>query len=135
MNHVEQVCDGCLVGKQCRALLQQEAKFRASKVLELIHGDLCRPISPSTLGGNKYFLLVIDDYNRFMWIVLLKSKNEACQAFKKIKVVAKVEVEAKLKAFRTDRGGEFVSNEFTAYCEEMGVRRYLIVPYSSQQNG
>lgn len=77
-------------------------------MLELIHGDLCGPISPPTSTGNKYFLLMVDDHSRYMWLVLLKSKDEAFQAFKKIKVAAKVEANAKMKTFRTDRGGQFI---------------------------
>ncbi|GJW91351.1 zinc finger, CCHC-type containing protein [Tanacetum coccineum] len=37
--------------------------------------------------------------------------------------------------FRTDRGGEFNSNEFTRYCKENGIARQLTAPYSPQQNG
>nr|GFC24895.1 zinc finger, CCHC-type [Tanacetum cinerariifolium] len=36
---------------------------------------------------------------------------------------------------RTDRGGEFTSNEFTKYCKEKGIARQLTAPYSPQQNG
>ncbi|GJW76447.1 ribonuclease H-like domain, reverse transcriptase, RNA-dependent DNA polymerase [Tanacetum coccineum] len=36
---------------------------------------------------------------------------------------------------RTDRGGEFTSNEFTQYCKENGITRQLTAPYSPQQNG
>ena len=104
INHVDQVCDGCLIGKQRRAPFPREGNFRASKALELVHGDLCGPITPTTPAGNRYFLLVVDDFSRFMWIVLLKTKDQALQAFRIIKMAAEVESEAKLKALRTDRG-------------------------------
>ncbi|KAJ4740894.1 Transposon Ty1-H Gag-Pol polyprotein [Rhynchospora pubera] len=135
VNHAEQVCSGCLVGKQRRSPFPQEAMFRAKEVLELVHGDLCGPIVPMTPAGNKFFLLMVDDYSRYMWIVLLKSKDMAFQAFKEIKIAAELEANAKLKAFRTDRGGEFRSNEFTSYCKQVGIKRYLTAPYSPQQNG
>ena len=41
----------------------------------------------------------------------------------------------KLRVLRTDRGGEFTSMEFVAYCMDQGVVRHHTVPYSSQQNG
>jgi transposase InsO family protein len=135
VNHVEQLCEGCLAGKQRRKPFPQETNFRASEVLELVHGDLCGPITPSTAGDNKYFLLMVDDFSRYMWIALLKSKDKAFQAFKEIKAAAEVETNSKLKAFRTDRGGEFKSNEFIAYCKQMGIKRYLTAPYFPQQNG
>jgi hypothetical protein len=56
-----------------------------------------------------------------MWVVLLKRKDQALQAFRIVNMAAKVEAEAKLKALCTDRGGEFNSNEFKAFCEAHGI--------------
>ena len=75
VDHVEQVCDGCLIGKQRRAPFPREGQHRASKVLELVHGDLCGPITPATPAGNKYFLLIVDDFSRYMWIVSQPSSS------------------------------------------------------------
>ena len=41
----------------------------------------------------------------------------------------------KIKCFRSDRGGEFNSDEFRSFCEENGIKRELTAPYSPQQNG
>jgi transposase InsO family protein len=100
----------------------------------LVHGDLCGPITPATTAGNKYFLIVIDEFSRYMWVVLLKSKDQALQAFQIVKMPAEVEAEAKLKALRTDQGGEFKSNKFKEFCDAHGIQRYLTMPYSPQQN-
>ncbi|CAH9140422.1 unnamed protein product [Cuscuta epithymum] len=135
INHSNMVCDGCTLGKQHRSSFPDRANFRAKQQLELVHGDLCGPITPPTPGGNRYFMLLVDDYSRFMWIYLLKSKDEAFGAFKTFKRLAENEVEKKLKCFRTDRGGEFTSFEFKKFCEDEGVVRHLTAPYSPQQNG
>lgn len=42
-----------------------------------MHGDLCVPITPANPSGKKYFLLLVDDATRFMWLSLLTSKDEA----------------------------------------------------------
>ena len=47
-----------------------------------------------------------------MWLELLKSKDEAYQRFRKIKAMAETVGQCKLRAFRSDRGGEFNSTEF-----------------------
>lgn len=135
ITQLNQVCDGCMVGKQHRTPFPHNAVFRAEVQLELVHGDLYGPISPSTPGGNKYFILLVDDYSRFMWIFLLKCKSEAFEAFKKFKKQAENEIGKKIKCFRTDRGGEFMSFEFKKFCEEEGVKRHLTAPFSPQQNG
>jgi IS30 family transposase len=101
-----------MIGKQCRSPFPDEASFRANEVLELIHGDLCGPIKLTTPAGNKYFLLLVDDFSRYMWIQLMKNKDKAFSAFKEVKKAIEVERNVKVKGFRTDRGGEFRSVEF-----------------------
>ena len=68
VTRVEKVCDGCVLGKHHRKPFPQVSSFRAEKCLELVHNDLCGHISPKTVGGASYFLLVVDDYSRFMWL-------------------------------------------------------------------
>ena len=108
--------------------------FRAQKPLELVHMDLCGPIKPSIQGGKSYFLLIVDDFTRYMWISLLTCKAEALNRFNKFKVMAEEETETKLKYERSDRGGEFLSKEFKAYsttkCEENGILRQLTTPHN-----
>ena len=64
IEHVDQVCDSCLIGKQRRALFPQAAKYQAEDRIDLVHGDLCKPITPSTHGGKRNFLFLVDDMNR-----------------------------------------------------------------------
>jgi hypothetical protein len=135
IEHVEQLCDGCLIGKQRRSPFPAEANYRATERLDLVHGDLCGPISPPTHGGRKYFLLLVDDKSRYMWLALLRSKDEAPAAIKRWQAGVEVETKVKLRVLRTDRGGEFTSTEFGEYCADRGVRRHLTAPYSPQQNG
>jgi hypothetical protein len=135
VGRVEKICDGCVLGKQHRLPFPHVSKFRASKGLELVHADLCGQITPKSLGGASYFLLVVDDYSRFMWVELLKSKDQALEYFKKMKTRAEVELDGKLKALRTDRGGEFTSSLFTIFCNDQGIKHYTTAPYSPQQNG
>lgn len=135
LEHINQVCDGCLVGKQRRTPFPAETAYRAVERLDLVHGDICGPISPSTHGGKKYFLLLIDDLTRYMWLFLLATKSEAPSTIKRFKAGVEVETGCKLRVLRTDRGGEFTSVEFGLYCANEGVARHLTAPYSPQQNG
>jgi hypothetical protein len=114
-DHVNQVCDGCMIAKHRRAPLPMSSEFRATDTLELLHTDMCSPISPQKFSGKKYFLLVVDDCTRYMWIVLIKSKDEALSSLKKIKNSTKNQLNLKVKAIRTDIGGEFTSHEFSRF--------------------
>jgi hypothetical protein len=88
----------------------------AERRLELVHGDLCGPISLATPRGNKYFLLLVNDLSRYMWVATIHSKDRAAAAIKDIQAWAEGESDLKLKALRTDRGGEFTAIEFADYC-------------------
>lgn len=101
----------------------------------MIHGDLCGPITPATPAGNRYFLLLVDDYSRIMWIFMLNSKDEALEAFIKFRAQVEKNSEKKIQVLRTDRGGEFCSKKFSSYCEDSGISRHFTAPYSPQQNG
>lgn len=70
-----------------------------------------------------------------MWVFFLKYKSETLVVFKKFKTSVEVEKGKKIKSFRTDRGGEFVSTAFKEFCEKEGLKRFLTAPYSPQQNG
>ncbi|WVZ58489.1 hypothetical protein U9M48_008761 [Paspalum notatum var. saurae] len=80
--------------------------------LELVHGDLCGPVTPSTPSGNKYFLLLVDDLSRYMWLMLLSTKDQAAATIMRFKGVAEAEARRKLGTLRTDRGGEFTARAF-----------------------
>ena len=117
----EELCLSCVTSKQARKSFPSSAKFRASRPLELIHGDICGPFAPETLGGSKYFLLLVDDCTRMLWVSLLKQKLEAFKAFKSFKAHAEREKELKLICLRIDNGGEFTSKEFISFCSEHGI--------------
>jgi hypothetical protein len=90
-----------LPGKQRQASFAQAARFRAEEHLELVHGDLCGPISPTTAGGKKYFLLLVVDATRYMWISLPATKDEAAAAIKRILAEAESESGKMLRILRT----------------------------------
>ena len=129
LDHVEQLCDVCVLMKQRRLPFPQWASFRAKERLELVHGDLCGPVTP---GGRCYFLLLIDDLSRYMWVMVLGSKGEAADVIRRVQTVAEAECGCKL---RTDNGGEFTAAEFASYCADKGIQRHYSAPYNPQQNG
>nr|GEZ26990.1 zinc finger, CCHC-type [Tanacetum cinerariifolium] len=120
-----------LYDKNKRLLMKVE---RSKNPLDLVYGDLCGPISPATHSGNKLIFLLVDDCTRFMWAYFLTSKDETLSTFKEFRQRIEMELRMRIRMLRTDRGGEFTSNEFTKYCKEKGIARQLTAPYSPQQN-
>jgi transposase InsO family protein len=135
ISHTEQLCHTCVLAKHRRGVFSNQSKYRTDKALELVHGDLCGPVKPVTPGGRRYFLLLVDDVTRYMWVVLLTAKLEASSAIKRIQTAAKKECGHKLRVLRTDNGVEFTAAEFTAYCADEGINRHFSALYTPQQNG
>jgi transposase InsO family protein len=135
LDHVKQFCDVCMLTKQRRLPFPQQSSFRAKERLELVHGDLCGPVTPATPGGRRYFLLLVDDLSRYRWVVLLGSKGEAADVIRRAQAAAEAECGRQLRVLRTDIGGEFTTAEFASYCADEGVQRHYSAPYSPQQNG
>jgi transposase InsO family protein len=68
-------------------------------------------------------------------VFLLKTKDEALECFKTYKAKVENQLEKKIKRVRSDRGGEYFSNEFDLFCAEKGIIHERTPPYSPQSNG
>jgi transposase InsO family protein len=80
-------------------------------------------------------MTMIYDASRYCYVYLLKIKDETLNCFKTNKAEVKNQLEKKIKRFRSDRGGEYFSNEFNLFCVEHGVIHERTPPYSPQSNG
>ncbi|CAL9026795.1 unnamed protein product [Prunus brigantina] len=132
---VDGVCGGCQLGKQHREWFPKNQAWRARTPLELIHMDLCGPMQNESLAGNKYFMLLIDDFTRMTWVYFLRYKSDALNCFRKFKSMVELQSGYKVKCVRSDKGGEFTSSEFNKLCEDAGIQRQFTMAYTPQQNG
>ena len=71
----------------------------------------------------------------FTWVYFLKRKDEAFEKFVEWKTMVENESGVKLKALRTDNGGEFTSPRFQSYLKKEGVVHECTVPKTPEQNG
>lgn len=86
-----------MAGKPRRTLFSVKVEYQAQQRLELVHGDLCGPISSMTPQGNRYFLLLVDDLNHFMWVAAIPSKDCAVAAIREIQARPEAESGVKLR--------------------------------------
>jgi len=94
---------------------------RAQAPLEIIHTNLCGKMKTPSLHNGYYFLTFIDDFTKKTWIYLLKTKDEAFEYFKKFKAMVEKQSGYVIKTLRSDRGGEYMSQEFQTFCKCNGI--------------
>ncbi|GJT37766.1 retrovirus-related pol polyprotein from transposon TNT 1-94 [Tanacetum coccineum] len=87
------------------------------------------------MSGCRYFLSIVDDYSRRVWVHFLRHKNEAFSKFKEWKQLVENQTGRKQKKLRTDNGLEFCNQKFNNLCKESGIARHLTVAGTPQQNG
>lgn len=106
---------------------------RSTKPLKLIHSDVCDLKFIQTRGGKKYFITFIDDYTRYRYVYLLRSKDETLKNFVHYKNEVENWLNKNIKVLRSDRGGEYESS-FGEFCVQHGIIHQTTAPYSPQQN-
>ncbi|KAL7280531.1 hypothetical protein ACG7TL_005463 [Trametes sanguinea] len=131
----DEPCEGCAYGKSHRLPFPPSEK-RATEPLELVHTDLDGPMRTASVGsGYLYFASFIDDFSGLGIAYYLKRKSDAMKAFDSFKAWAETQTGKKIKRVRSDRGGEYLSNEFTQHLLDLGIEHPKSTPDSPQQNG
>lgn len=134
MNPNDLKCVTCCEGKQSRKpFLSSERKTK--NLLELIHTDVCGPLTPQSIGGAKYFITFVDDYSRKVFVYVMKKKSEALQKFVHFKNFVEKQIDTSIKTLRSDGGKEYDNNALENFCAEHGIKYEKTAPYSPQQNG
>jgi hypothetical protein len=75
-----------------------------STPLKLLHMDLFGPLAYLRIGGNRYGLVIVDDFSQLTWVFFLQDKGEAQGIIKKFIRRAQNEYELKIKNIRSDNG-------------------------------
>ncbi|KAK1626558.1 hypothetical protein QYE76_000873, partial [Lolium multiflorum] len=131
----DRVCSACVAGKQLKKKHPIKSIVTTSRPLELLHLDLFGPSHYDTLGGSKYGLVIVDDYSRYSWVFLLKSKDETHREFITFAKKAQRTYESEIKAIRTDNGTEFKNYTMQEFVDDEGIKHEFSAPYTPQQNG
>src|SRR5664279_5191168 len=108
---------------------------RASDLLELVHSDVCGPMSTTAIGGYEYFVTFMDDFSRYGYVYLMKHKSETLEKFKEFQSEVENQLGKKIKLLRFDRGGEYMSQEFDSHLKSCGIVSQLTPPGTPQRNG
>lgn len=129
-------CDACSVGKAHRLPFPKASTTRSTAPLQLVHTDICGPFRVPSIGKARYFIVIVDDFSRFIWLRTMVAKSEAEQYFKEYQRWAEnLHDGHRIQQVRFDGGGEFGSKAFRAYLSSKGITVQQTASYTPQQNG
>ncbi|GJR37273.1 retrotransposon protein, putative, ty1-copia subclass [Tanacetum coccineum] len=107
-------CESCISGKMTKKPFNNNIE-RSTDLLGLLHTNVCRPLRHVSRKGASYFLTFTDDFSCYGYVYLLKHKHEVFETFKVFKSEVELQLGKNIKALRSDRGGEYLSQEFKEY--------------------
>ena len=84
------------IGKMTKTLFSGTME-RADDLLDIIHIDVCSPMSVEASGEYRYFLTFTDDLSRYGYIYLMKHKSETFEKFKEFQSEVENHCDKKIK--------------------------------------
>ncbi|GJX90393.1 retrotransposon protein, putative, ty1-copia subclass [Tanacetum coccineum] len=129
-----QKCVSRMSGKMARKPYTHQVE-RAKDLLRLIHIDVCGPFRTMSRQGASYFITFTNDFSRYGYVYLLKHKHEVFETFKVFQKEVENQLGKTIELLRSDREGEYTSQEFLDHLKENEVISYRTPPYTPQHNG
>ena len=124
-------CTVCLLAKQKRFPFV-DSNTETVSAFDIVHMHIWGPLSISSIHGHRYFLTVVDDYSKVVWIYLMKHKSDVSSMVKSFILMVATQFNAKVKIIRSNNGPEFALKDFFA---TQGIIHQTSCIETPQQNG
>jgi transposase InsO family protein len=122
------------MGKQHRLPFKTSTSTTA-RPLALIHTDLCGPLPVTSLGGNNYFVTLLDDYSKLSVVRPIASKSDTAGAVKSVITLLENQTGHHLQRLRCNNGSEYINADLKEFCASKGIKLETTVRYTPEQNG
>ncbi|GKB17266.1 putative RNA-directed DNA polymerase, partial [Tanacetum coccineum] len=130
----DHLCDTCNKAKQTRESFSL-SDHKSNKIGELVHLDVWGPYKITSRDGFRYFLTIVDDFSRAVWVYMLKGKDDVYDSIINFVQMITNQFETNVKIFRSDNGTEFTNNRFQSFFNEKRILHQTTCVYTPQQNG
>ena len=134
-------CDSCVYAKMAKLPFKKKSQRTTSEPLELVHWDVFGQLAPHALGGERYVLIIVDDYTRAVWAIPLHKKSEVKSRLQQwqrdtetrwSKVTRR---KLRVQSVRSDNAGENVSATMREFLRSRHIDHERTVPGCSASNG
>jgi transposase InsO family protein len=129
-------CEPCVLGMhQATQIPKVSGGAECTRVLELVHMDLCGPMPCASKGGSLYFATFLDDFSKLSVVVPIKRKDEVTATVRTVLLRLETQTGKKVRAIQTDRGGEYLNAKMSDLLWRQGVVHRKTAGYAPEQNG
>jgi hypothetical protein len=127
----DHLCTGCQYGKHQRSSFSINSPRQRSKFPgQLIHADICGPMSTPSIGRSLYYILFKDDATRFTFVFCVPHKSEVLNCFQQVCRTILWNTGKEVQVLRTDRGGEFANKAFDKFLNDNFIKREFTALYT-----
>jgi hypothetical protein len=127
-------CQTCVMAKFNRAKFKRNVP-RVEQVMHTLHSDITGPWPVASIGGGVYVLSLMDEASSRGGVSIIKSKDAAADELKRLILIWERDTGKKCHVLFTDRGGEYISNDFLDWCLINRIKHDYSAPRTPQQNG
>src|SRR4051812_16546109 len=106
--------------------------IKSKRILELLHVDLFGPPSHASRGGNKYCLVIVDDYSRYTWVYFFKLKSETQENFIDFINMVQRQHNLPVLVIRSDNDTEFKKYTINGFLSDEGIKHQYSAAYTPQ---
>jgi hypothetical protein len=128
----DKLCSTCEADKQIGNTHPKKSIMSTNKAFELLHMDLFGPTQYTSIGGNKYDFMIMDDYTRYTWAFFLVDKSDVFETFKSFVKGICNEFKTTIKRVRSDNGSDFKNTRIDELCDDFGIRHQFLAKYTPQ---
>ena len=126
------VCGPCQLGKQTKAKHLSTQTSTTSRPLELLHLDLMGLTRIESLSGKRYIMVVVDNFTRYTWVILLRFKFNAPEHIEALCTRFQNEKGLKIDRIRSDHGKEFENSDMESYYTRSSISQEFSAPITPQ---
>ena len=126
-------CEICIKAKMTKHISRTPSTPHYT-YLELVHSDICGPISPATHQDFRYFVTFTDSFTKYARVRLLHTKDDVIEAIKNFTLAQNKRTNG-IQRFHQDNAQELKNKETYAFFNKKGVKYTYSAPYSPEQNG
>ena len=129
-------CVACEYGKVVQKPIGNICEPNRSATLgDEVHTDVWGPSPVQMPGKCSYYCLFTDDYTCYTCINLMFAKSDMFLAYLEYESWLKTQHGAAIKHLRSDRGGEYLSNEFSCHLKHNRTEWKLTTHDTPEHNG